>query len=171
MSHKKAAGFTLIELLVYLALVSGILIMASGFAWNIINTRTKSIATQEVEENGRLAMDKIIQSLRQANDITAPATGASDSQLQLVMRDATKNPTVFSLNSGQLQLSRAGGQAVSLTSNQVRVTSITFKNMSVASGKTKDINIFLTLEHYNPGNRPEWKYVKTFTSTAELRDK
>ena len=39
MKHKKTKGFTLIELLIYIALVSGILIAATSFAWNIINSR------------------------------------------------------------------------------------------------------------------------------------
>ena len=170
MNRKKLFGFTLIEILIYITLVAGILITATSFAWNVINSRTKAFAVQEVEQNGRFIMEKIIQSVNQANDITAPAIGLTDSQLELAMKDVLEDPTVFTLDGNTLKMSQAGGLQIELNSSNALVTRLDFTNFSTANNKTKNIKVELTIEHINPENRQEWNYVDSFNTTIELRD-
>ena len=171
MNHKNTKGFTLIELLIYIALVTGILIAATSFAWNIINSRTKAFAIQEVEQNGRFIMEKIIQASYSATDITSPTRGNSASQLELVQKDLTYNPTIFTLVNGAVQMRQGAGELINVSSDRIRATDLSFKNMSSANDKTKNVEVTLTLEHLNPDNRQEWEFSDDFTVTIELRDK
>lgn len=61
-------GFTLIELIIYIAIVAMVLVIASGFAWNIIEGKVKSTAYQEVQQNARFAMEKVSRELRAGTD-------------------------------------------------------------------------------------------------------
>jgi type II secretory pathway pseudopilin PulG len=167
---KSGAGFTLIELLIYLTLVTGILISATTFAWNIINSRTKAFAIQEVEQNGRLIMERIIQEVHQAGKVNTPTGGNSSSKLSLAMRNTQQDPTMFLLNGTQLYLSHGVIAPVAISTDDVLVTSLIFRNLSNSSGTTRNIEIELVLEHRNPDHRQEWQARETFTTMVELRD-
>ena len=170
MNSKKQSGFTLIELSIYITLVAGILIMATSFAWNIINSRTKTISISSVEQEGRYILEKFSQSVHQASAMSLPATGASGNQLVLTMADAPSNPIIISTSSNKLYFQRGAGSAVQMHSDNVIVTSVSFTNLSTADGKTRNVQINLTLEHINPNQRREREYQKDFTTSAELRD-
>jgi len=171
MNYKKVQGFTLIEILIYIVLVASILIAATSFAWNIINSRTKAFAVQEVEQNSRFIMEKIIQATQQATDITLPVVGGTGGQLELVMKDALEDPTIFTLDGNTLKMSQGAGSLINLNSDNALVTGLDFVNVSTVNGKTKNIRVLLTIEHYNPDNRQEWQFSDSFTTTIELRDR
>jgi type II secretory pathway pseudopilin PulG len=61
-------GFTFIELIIYITIVSLILILASGFTWNIIQGSTRATSYREVQQNARFAMERIIRVLRAGYD-------------------------------------------------------------------------------------------------------
>lgn len=170
LKHRSIKGFTLIELLVYLTLVSGILITATTFAWNIINSRTKAFAIQEVEQNGRLIMERIVQEIHQAQGVSTPAVGGKSDSLSLSMRTANQDPIVFSLHSGRLYLSRGVSAPVALSTNDIVVTSLVFHNIGTPDGTTSNIAIELVLGHRNPDRRQEWQADETFTAAVTLRD-
>ena len=64
---KKA--FTLIEFLIYMAILATILVLMSGFFWNIIFGNIKETSYQEVQQNGRFALTKITQEIKKATGI------------------------------------------------------------------------------------------------------
>lgn len=163
-------GFTLIELMIYIAIVAGILIVATSFAWNVINSRTKTFVIQEVEQNGRFIIEKISRSALGAQSITAPLVGATGSSLDLIVDDAPLTTVDFILNAESIQMSNDGGPYIDLNSNNVRVTNLDFINLSSADSRTKNIKIRFTLDHVNPENRQEWSYSDTFETTIELRN-
>ena len=61
-------GFTLIELIIYIAIVSGVLTLASGFMWNIIEGNAKATSYKEIQQNLRFAMEKMTRSVRSGED-------------------------------------------------------------------------------------------------------
>ena len=170
-NYRSRTGFTLIELLIYIALVSGILIVATTFAWNVINSRTKAFAVQEVQQNGRFIMEKITRAAQGAIDINSPAIGESGNLLNLVMEDSQQDPVIFEVSGGRLRMSQAGGAFIEISSNRVMITNIEFKNLSTPDGRTRNIKVNLTLEHLNPDNRPEWQFSDIFSTAIELRDR
>jgi type II secretory pathway pseudopilin PulG len=163
-------GFTLIELMIYLALVSGVLVAVTTFAWNIINSRTKAFAVQEVEQNSRLIMEKIVREVQQAHRIITPDTGGSSDSLTLTMRDGQRDPVIFSWSDGHVYLSAGQAEPLVLSSDQVIVTALRFQNLSTPDGRGRNIAIVLEVQHLNPARRQEWQAQETLTTAVELRD-
>lgn len=177
---KSSAGFTLIEALIYITIVSGVLIMASVFAWDVIGGKTKSQSTQEVGANSRVIMDRLVKEIRQAKDInTGSSFGVNlalpanaGRKLSLATKDTTTNPTEFSVANNVLTIRQgATGIAYALSSNQVKISDLTFQNLSTASDKTKNIKINLIIEHLNPQSRQEYGATDSLETTVELRDR
>lgn len=164
-------GFTVMELSLYVTLVAVVLVMATSFAWNIINSRAKAFAVQEVEQNGRYILEKISQATRQATDISAPSTGTTGTALTLVMKNAAQSPTVFSLSGNQLTMAVNGAPAVSLHSPDVKITNLTFTNLSSANGKSRHVRIQFTVQTVNPSGRNEYAFVDSFETSVELLDR
>ena len=65
-------AFTLIELIIYIAIVGLILVVASTFAWQIIQGNIKLSAYREVEQNANFAMEKIAFAIRNSSRIVQP---------------------------------------------------------------------------------------------------
>jgi Tfp pilus assembly protein PilE len=62
-------GFTLIEAILYLAIAGTVLYFISGFAFNIIFSKSKIEAVQEVSQNNRSVLDEISQTISDAEGI------------------------------------------------------------------------------------------------------
>jgi len=92
-------AFTLIELIIYMAIVAVILTFAFGYAWNIIYGGVKTASYREVQQNGRLAMEKITKAIRDGQDPNS----------------------VFTVTSNVLYES-----GTALTSDQVEITNLVF---------------------------------------------
>jgi len=167
---KQQSGFTLIEALVYIALVSGILIVATSFAWNIVNSRTVAFATQEVEQNGRFIMQKTSQIFKEANQINSPAIGASGNSVEIEMDDAGTEIITITQNGTNIEYQYNSDPVMELNSDLVEISDLQFTNLSSNSGSTRNIGISFTLNHINPSNRQEWSYTQNYSTTIELRD-
>ena len=161
-------GFTLIELLMYVVIVSTLLAALSGFFIMTAQARLKNQSIAEVDQQGALVIQAIAQSVRNANSISAPATGVTDSTLSLIVPTSSASPTIFSLSSGVLQIKEGSGAVVSLTNNEVTASNFTIQNLS-RSGGYGAVQISFTLTRVNGGNRNEFDYQKTFTTTASIR--
>jgi len=164
-------GFTLLEFVIYITLVVGILVTATTFAWNIVNSRTKAFAIQEVQQNGRFIMNKIAQEVRGAQDITTPVIGVPGDTLEVVVRDVAKDPIIFSLSDGKLSMSAAGGTTYNLHSGAITVSALQFTNVSSTDDASRNVQVQVTLEYKNPENRSEREFSETFMTTIELRDR
>lgn len=68
---------------------------------------------------------------------------------------------------GTVQVQEGAGALVSLTSDDVQLSGLTFKNLSRAA-TPGSIQISFVLSRVNPNNKNEYDYQKTFTTTAEV---
>lgn len=161
-------GFTLIELLMYVVIVSTLLGALSGFFIMTAQSRLKNQSISEVDQQGTLALQTIAQVVRSASSISAPATGVTDTSLTLIVPTAGVSPTIFSVNSGALQVKEGSGASVSLTNNKVTVSGLSVQNVS-RSGTYGAVQISFTVSRINSGNRNEFDYQKTFTTTMSVR--
>ena len=59
-----ASGFTLIELLIYVAFISIMATVFVNFSLDIAGSAQKSRVRQEVQQNARFAMDRMLQEVR-----------------------------------------------------------------------------------------------------------
>lgn len=163
-------GFTLIEALVYIALVSGILITATTFAWNIVNSRTIAFTAQEVEQNGRFIMQKISQTFKEANKINAPLIGNSDNTIIVELDDAGSEIVTITQSGNNIQYQYNSDPVVELNSDLVNITNLQFSNLSTTNGSSRNIVVSFSISHVNPNNRPEWSYTQDYQTSIELRD-
>jgi len=135
---KNQKGFTLIELIVYLALVSVFLSGAIFFTWDVIYGREKAFQQQVVEQNGRAAPSRIAYEIRRAKDIQSVAGN------QIVL-DNDGSTTTIVLLEGAIQITTGGAGHYDLTSNQVKVTSLSFTDLTSNNEDTKGIAVNLIL--------------------------
>lgn len=170
MKLKQQKGITMIETIVYLTLVSGILLAATSFAWNIINNRTKAFTTQEVEQNGRFIMQKMSQLFKEANQINIPAIGVTGNIIELELDDGGTEVLTISQVGSNIVYQYNLDPSIELNSELVEINNLEFTNFSTISGSSRNIGVSFEISHINPLNRPEWSYTQNYTTTIELRD-
>ena len=161
-------GFTLIELLLYVSIASIMLLAISIFLSTLLESRIKNQAIAEIEQQGIQVMQLIAQTLRNADTINSPATGANASSISINTYTGANNPTVFDLSSGGIRIAEGAGSAVLLTNARVTASDLNFQNLSRAS-TPGIVRISLTLTQVNPSGRNEYDFSKTFIGSASLR--
>jgi len=166
-AFKNGGGFTLIEFLIYIAIVSSILVLISGFLWNIVFGNIKETAYQEVQQNGRFALTKISQEIKRATGINSPLAGGSANSLSLAMADPNFNPTIFDLADGKLRITQGANPPIELTTDQVIISNLQFSNLSY-EGTPGAIRIEMTISHLNPANRIEYQASIDLKTTVSL---
>lgn len=161
-------GFTLIELLLYVSIVGSLLIAVSMFFATTVEARIKTQSIMEVDQQGTLVMDYMLQTIRNADSITTPAAAASGSSLTLVVTTGSLSPTIFDLSGTTLQIKEGAAAAIPLTNDKVTVSNLTFTNLS-RSGTPGVVRVSFTISRVNTAGRNAYDYQKTFSSTATLR--
>jgi len=170
--HSKEAGFTLIEVLLYVAIFSVIIGGIVSLAFLSTAARAQNQTRADLNYQGEAVMALLVQSIHQAQAITAPVPGSSASSLTLAMSDSTVDPTIFDT------VSRSGYNAVEinegslptqndLTNSSISVSNLKFTNMSVGSTNSS-ILIQFDLTYNNLQNRPEFDYSQSFSGGATI---
>lgn len=165
-----SSGFTLIEVIIYVALVSVFISGAIFFAWDIIYGRVKSQVQIEVNQNLRLASDRISFEIRNADSINS----VSGSSLSLSVSDSVRDPTVFDVSGGRLRIGYGGAgpcpitSPCNLTSDLVTVANLTFTDLSVGI-ESANVRFTITVASNNPSGRQEWERSQTYSTAVELR--
>lgn len=165
-------GFTLIELLIYVAIFATMIGAVVGLALSASAERVNSQVVSDLNYQGEASMALIIQTVRQAGQITAPTAGNSSSSLQLKMANSAVNPTTFAIvNDGTTSRLQMGeglpAVANNLTNARVAVSNLTFTNMSL-NGTKGSVRIQLTLRYRTNSVRHELQYAKTFYGAATI---
>ncbi len=167
--QKSLRGFTLVEMVLYVGLCSILLISLSGLASYLLESRIRSQAINEVNQQGFQVMSLMTQTIRNGKSVEIPSVGTISPTLSITTADTLLNPTVFSLSSTTLTISEAGKQAISLTNSRVAVSSLSFQNVSSTSSPEKIIRISFVLSSLNTSGRGEYSFTKTFNGSAILR--
>jgi len=167
-NNKKA--FTLIEFLIYIGIVTIVLLAAGAITFNVIYGKAKLDSIEELNYSARLAMNEITESIKSADLINSPVQGESASSLSLQFGDALVDPKVFDLSDGVLRVKEGDGAAVSITPDEVRVTELSFFNLSY-DGSPGTIRVKMMMEFNNPSNRQEYNFENTFYTTVNIRKK
>jgi len=163
----KNQGFTLIELLIYIAILASVLVLITGFFWNIALGYIKENSYQELQQNGRFALTKMSQEIKKAKSIISPAPGFSVNSLSLEMANPALNPTILDLSSGKLRITQGTGPSYELTTDRAIVNNLQFTNLSY-NNTPGTIKIELGLNHLNPGGLSEYQASINLTTTVSL---
>jgi len=156
-------GFTIIEFLIYIAILA-IAIAGMGLILsNIFRVGVRTDVIQEVSHNGRFAMQRIGQAVRESSDIVEPATEGN--VLELSFEDEDKDPTVFDVSEGKLRIKEGSGNYIELTTSSVIVDRLVFKKVSDDSVKVE-----MNISFDNSQGLPEHEFKSFFTSSFALRN-
>jgi prepilin-type N-terminal cleavage/methylation domain-containing protein len=167
-SQSQERGFTLIELLIYIAVLGMMLVGVGGTAWNVMAGGERASVIEEISANGRFALNRITEAVREAEGINSPAIGSATTTLSLVMGDPEKDPTVFSLNDQSLTIKRGGEEeAMDVTSRIVKVTDLEFANVS-STGTPGTVSVKFVLSQRTSSNIQEYMVERRFQTTINL---
>lgn len=159
----------MIEMILYVAICSGLLLSLSIFFTFLLGQRVKNQAIQDVNQQGQQVMWLITQTVRNARSIESPSIGVASSSLSVTTADPLRNPTLFSLNGGTLQIQEGASSSVPLTNSHVSATSLLFENVSSSSSSEKILRVRFVLSYINPSGKVDYEYTKSFLGSATLR--
>jgi Tfp pilus assembly protein FimT len=162
-------GFTLVELVLYVSICSILLLTISSFLSFLLGARVRSQAITEVNQQGFQVMSLITQTIRNGRSIQVPSIGTSSSTLSITTGNAVLNPTIFDLSSTTIRIKEGSKTAVPLINSRVRLSALTFQNVSSSSSTEKIIRISYTIDSVNQGGRSEYSFTKSFSGSATLR--
>lgn len=145
---KSQKGFTLVELVIYIAIVSGFLATTIFFAMRIVEGGQRGRADIEVQQNVRLAMERITREIRSADNLNVEASTfeTHPGVLSLASNTPSLDPVLFFVENGILKIQKGTGSAYALTSNDVEVTNFVVRNLSVANRSTI-VQIILNIKY------------------------
>lgn len=123
------AGLTLIELLLYLALTTSMVLVLGSIGVNLLFSREKNIALDDVRYTADFVFNKITETLNHSEYIEAPDEGATSTELVLQVSDALKNPTVLSVVDGVVYIREGDSLPVALSTERLYVSSLVFTRM------------------------------------------
>ena len=162
---KNLGGFTIIEFLIYITILA-IAIAGMGLILsNVFRVSVRTDVIQEVSHNGRFAMQRIGQVVRESSDITIEEGGK---KLVLSFKDRNSTTTFYVFeNNGKkiLRIKEGEDQEVDLTTDRVNVDSLVFKKVSDDS-----VRVEMNISFYNPQGLPEYEFNSFFTSSFTLKN-
>lgn len=164
----KQKGFTLIEALIYFGILAILLLAVGVILFQVLLSKSKAETIQEVSQNARAITERISDRVRNAQSISSPSIGQTASTLTLAMTDSSKNPTVFDVSSGLMRIKEGAATAQGITSGQVKVTSISFTNVSY-TGTAGSVRIAITISASSTSLFKEYNYQETFYTTVTIR--
>ncbi len=162
-------GFTLVEFLVYVAVVAAVLSVVTVLSVDLFRGRAKSSSLEVVNQNARLALERVTGAVRNANSVDPSSLGCDHAAgcLSLHMPGAAVNPTVFALASGTLTLAEGAGAPVRLTSPEIEVTSLVFTHLTQPG--SEGVQMQLGLRRVNPGGASEFDAQRSYVVAAIVR--
>jgi len=167
-NKRKKSAFTIIEFLIYFTILTTLILVVVSVSFQVIKSKTKLETTQNVTQNARLILEKIVDSIHNAESINSPSIGQSSNSLSLSFIDNFKNPTIFDVSSGVLRIKEGGGAIIPISSTTVLISDIIFTNMSY-DNTHGTIRIQLTVNSSSTSVEQEYLHTETFYTTATIR--
>lgn len=165
-SKNKELGLSLLEIIISIAIFSMILMAVVSFISSMNTSNLKTKSDRESLENAQRALDEITYEIRSATSIYTPTTTAHQLSLETsryIPSGETDTFIDFFLCGTAVCFKKESQDAITLTSDSVKVTNLVFSQIS--TGASPSVQISLTVNSVNGGNPS----TTTLTSTAALR--
>lgn len=140
-------GYSLIELLIYIALFTVLSLVLIRSLITVMRTYATAHAYRTVQHTGTLIMDRVTREIRDATSISASSVyGANPGTLILTGTDDANNPhtVTFGVTSNKVRITDTTGTTGDLSSSDVTVTSLVFRQITTTVGS--GVKIELTLQ-------------------------
>jgi hypothetical protein len=113
-------------------------------------------------------MQKITQTIRDAEIINTPSAGNTDTSISIGMSTPADNPTIINFSGGNVTIKNGAAAPININSNTVIVTGLTFTNLTPAGGKGT-VRLALTVSSINPDGVKNLSYTQTLYATATIK--
>jgi type II secretory pathway pseudopilin PulG len=154
-------GFTLVEMLLYTMVLGICLTAMAGFIDMINGVKAKNQIILRVERQGENINSLIRENIVAASNVNAPSRGTSSSTLSLAFNDATRNPTIFSLNENSITIKAGTSSVVELNDPYVTAENLVFYNYGQTNAPG-NISSSFSLKVGTSTDRAEFSYKKNF---------
>lgn len=169
--NKTKKAFTLVETLLYIALVGILLTSIVTFLSAILATESKNEAIFEVDQQATFVIDKVTDTIRNAEAINSPSAGSNGNSLSLEMANASEDPTVFSLNGGIMEITEGSSGSIPISTNNVTISGLTFYNLTPPSSPdAQSVKFVFTVTFNSSSGRQESNYTQTYHAAATIRE-
>lgn len=158
-------GFTLIELILYIGITATVVVALLRVMFTVLETRQEVENVSIVQQELRLAMDRMTTTVLQAVAVNSGASifGAEQGALSLALAEEARNPTIFSLSGGQIVVTAGERGALPLTSPHVMVAELRFTNLT-ASGTIATVHVRIHAMERNATREPQDVLLETSLS-------
>lgn len=161
-------GFSLIEVIIYTAILAIIFILVVNSLSIVIKAFNQGRLAIKINNSTETAMERMIREIRFANDIDASSVLDSHPG-HLVLNTfelGTENPTTaeFYIDSGKLMIKEGAASAIQLTSSDLTVTNLVFRQIT-ASSTSEAVKIEMTIQ----GASGNYQKTEDFYNTVILR--
>lgn len=172
---KANKGFTLIEMLLYTGLLSFVSVLVVAFIYWTIQTQIKARSQIEVINNFRQAMEVMAKEIKSSERVYMPTSAFDSVPAQLSLETTKDLPSGenityvdFYLYQGRLFMKKEGMPPFPLTSEQVRVTDLTFSHFSSLTNPDAPFSVRINLEvSMNISTaKPAWSAQTSFSGSA-----
>ena len=162
-------GFTLVELIFYVALTGVLVLVLSQFAVTMSTSYNKGTTVNYLQENGRMAMQRITQEIRRALSVEMGWSlfDVDPGKLQLRVNDVD-TPVVIERIGSDLQIVLGTNGPYSLLDSYVGVQSLVFTDLSPASDAT-NIGVDLILKNVGDEVVPDTAHTLSLSTAVSLR--
>ncbi|PIS04602.1 MAG: hypothetical protein COT81_05660 [Candidatus Buchananbacteria bacterium CG10_big_fil_rev_8_21_14_0_10_42_9] len=158
-------GFTMIEMIIYIGIVGMFLTAISLMALEVSSGQAKTLVTQEVQQNLRLANQLLIQDIQAAADITSPTVGGSGNTL--ILDNGALDAITYTINGNVLTRQIGGNPPVEVTTDNV-VTTAAFENLSY-NNRSRNVGVTLNVSFNNPSGISDFDANSNVTYAVELK--
>jgi len=165
---QRSQGFTLVETLIYTAIFVMLVSALAVFASNLNSSRLRAQIILEVNDQGTSIVRTVGQAIRNAQSINSPTIGNSASSISVATVNPATNPTVFSQIGETIYMTEGAGNPIPLSNSKVRLTNLTFTNLS-RSSTPGVIKFSFTMQNTAGTSRAEEQYQINFYGSATIR--
>ncbi|MBU2219377.1 type II secretion system GspH family protein [Patescibacteria group bacterium] len=148
-------GFTLIETIIYTAIIAVIFILVVNSLTLVIKAFNQGRVIIKINNSAEVAIERMTREIRFAYDID----GSSDLSHLVLNTDVE-----FYLDSGKIMIIDRGANAVALTSDDLTVTNLIFRQIN-SSSVSKAVKIEMAIQ----GSSGNYQKTENFYNTAILR--
>jgi len=148
-------GFTLIETIIYTAIIAVIFILVVNSLSIVIKAFNQGRVAIKINNSAEVAMERMTREIRFAYDIDGSSTLD-----HLVLNTDVE----FYLDSGKIMIIDRGASAVALTSDDLTVTNLVFRQIN-SSSISKAVKIEMAIQ----GSSGNYQKTENFYNTAILR--
>lgn len=161
-------GNTLLELLLYMVLATIIIGILVALYSLLVRSRVENDVIQEVQAQAQIATEIINREIANSTGINSPTVANSGNSLSLAHLTPASDPTIFSLNQGQIIMTQGANPALAITANNMIVSNLTFIN-STRAGTPGLITYEFTIDYRDNQDLPEKSFQKTYRTSVSLR--